>query len=215
MDFLHGIFWCRCTRICQQPSLSLISLPITCSFRCFTEALTSLEKAAEHYLRSVGARVPTHRRVLYGFTCEIDKCCRTVLCNTYNSPCNFPDITAFDATKKTQFCSTHNGMCKVRKHRRGNRISFEICCLLTLKDLENKYQSVNEFHDVDILAHSCQSFSSMDSCTPLSFRPKGLDVNAGGHNLSQLGREQLNFRFSKCSEDVSMRLFEKICWKRY
>ena len=89
------------------------------------EAVTSLEMAARNFLKANGARLPTHSKVLFEFTCEIDTHCRKVLKNTYNMPCNFPDITAFDSRKKTQFCSTHDKMCKVQKHRRENRISVK------------------------------------------------------------------------------------------
>lgn len=58
-----------------------------------------------------------------------------------------------------------------------------------------------------MLAHSCQSFSSMGPCTHMSFRPQGLDVNAGGHNLSRLAKRTIEL--SKCSEHVSMKLFER------
>ena len=90
------------------------------------EALASLEKAAKDFLISAGAPTPTHAKVLYEFTCENDRHCRKVLKNTYNMPCNWPDVTSFNSRKKMQYCSTHNCMCLVQKFRRGNRISVSL-----------------------------------------------------------------------------------------
>ena len=84
----------------------------------------SLEKAAGQFLQSAGHKKPKHAKVLLEFTCELDGHCRKVLEQTYNAPCNFPDIVALDTKKKFQWCSTHKGMCQVQKHRRGNRISI-------------------------------------------------------------------------------------------
>lgn len=87
-----------------------------------TEAATSLETAAGSFLQSAGLRKPTHRKVVFEFTCELDTHCRKVLQKTYNKPCNWPDIIAFDSSKKHQYCSTHEKMCPVVKYTGKNRI---------------------------------------------------------------------------------------------
>ncbi|CAK9064150.1 unnamed protein product [Durusdinium trenchii] len=91
-------------------------------------AVTSLEAAAGIFLESAGARKPVHRKVLFEFTCEIDPHCRKVLMNTYQSPCNWPDITSFNPARKTQYCSTHQKMCPVQKYHVRNR---PICTLFS------------------------------------------------------------------------------------
>lgn len=96
------------------------------------EALASLESAARTFLTSCGCHVPTHPKVLYEFTCEVDEYCMEVLRKTYNMPCNWPDITTFNHRKKFQYCSTHKKMCKVRKNRSKNRFSVQFARLVVV-----------------------------------------------------------------------------------
>ena len=156
MDVLISILWCRGPRVSPKLRCYIqicnIPVPPPLQYLVFVnlcEALASLESAARTFLTSCGCRVPTHHKVLYESTCEIDEHCREVLKKTYNNPCNWPDITTFNPREKFQYCSTHKKMCKVRKYRRKNRISVQVVRFVVHDDDDDDDDDVDDDDDGD------------------------------------------------------------------
>lgn len=73
----------------------------------------SLSAAADKFLEKHGV-AGTSNKVKFTSTCEYDRHCQKVLRDTYGC-CNWPDVTTFDASRETSWCTTHNKHCCVRK----------------------------------------------------------------------------------------------------
>ena len=78
----------------------------------------SLEAAARRFSKRTVAHLT--KKVVFTSTCECDVSCQKVLKNTYGC-CNWPDITRFDASKETAFCTTHQRQCKIHPKTDGTR----------------------------------------------------------------------------------------------
>ena len=86
------------------------------------EAVASLQSEARKVLKANMVPSPGPH-VCHDFAIEIDKTCRRVLKDTYGVCC-FEDVLTFDATKPTQFCTTHEKKCRIIKTHikaKGNR----------------------------------------------------------------------------------------------
>lgn len=124
-DYIHFIFFWLGVKTADI----FVGRPLAAHVTHVAQALTSLEPAAAEFLMKNGCRKPTHHKVLYNFTVEIDKHCQKVLRETYHDvchdACNFPDIVKLDTSQPKQFCSAHNKMCLVQKFKRKNRSLYE------------------------------------------------------------------------------------------